>query len=644
MAKIVFKKLVAHNFFSFADISLDLDKENSFLVLGENNDGDGFERNGAGKSGIREALRWALFNDVIRDILAKDVIRRGQKECCVKLIYFSDGDEVVVTRKRGVRMSLSVQCHGVTSRGKEAQKLIEDTLGVDALTFTNLVLLTAEYKKLFALATDAECKDILWQLISNMDFSALRDEVIKKRRAFEEESMVLDTRAIELDVRLDETETKQVEVQNTIVVHKKNKKQYTKEVKIKELEIGELDTQVKKLKAEIKLKMAAGDEAKVDMSKKVNDLLEEKKKAEVGNKRRVDDAHNEATNLLAKASSINAKVKYAVTERDELQDLIDVGKCPTCGQETTISDFEDKAEKYVEEIRDLNLEELDIRQRYDLANEQAQNLSFGGDAASAAFDERIKDGMDSLSEMTVDVSVEENQLEYAEGELEVSKEALSTAQSELMFVTRDLKRITKDKLELVEELQRLLEETKIVVMRLGELDEAISDYMFWDKGFSPKGIPSLLIEVTLPKLNVAIQKYADTLSGGMLQVKLEAYEETSTGSVREAIRVQATNASGADTYGGDSLGERRRIDIAVMLGLIEYFRSVGAFSCNLLFVDEVLDNLDAVGISLAIVALDESGVAGRFVVSHEQELQSLFGSTILVSKTGGVSSIKVLAA
>jgi DNA repair exonuclease SbcCD ATPase subunit len=173
-----------------------------------------------------------------------------------------------------------------------------------------------------------------------------------------------------------------------------------------------------------------------------------------------------------------------------------------------------------------------------------------------------------------------------------------------------------------------------------EAQDTMDKFEFWKRGFGPKGVPSLFIELVLPNISAKIQKYADILTGGDIRVSLKAYAETQKQTVKEAIQISAVNTHGASVYGANSAGERNRINLAVTLGLIEYFRDLKVFSSSLLICDEVFDGLDSTGVEMALTALKEANIPSVLVISHHEHFKPLFSNVCYAVKEHGISEIR----
>lgn len=106
-----------------------------------------------------------------------------------------------------------------------------------------------------------------------------------------------------------------------------------------------------------------------------------------------------------------------------------------------------------------------------------------------------------------------------------------------------------------------------------------------------------------------------------LQVHLKPYAEKKTGGVTDAISLTVTGAGAGHGYKGASAGERRRIDVALLLGLAEVAGASRGVRPGTMFFDEVFDALDSDGVAAVTAALEELAQDRVVVVvSHNPEL------------------------
>ena len=92
-------------------------------------------------------------------------------------------------------------------------------------------------------------------------------------------------------------------------------------------------------------------------------------------------------------------------------------------------------------------------------------------------------------------------------------------------------------------------------------------------------------------------------------------------------------------------GEKRKVNLAIMLALQDLSSKISRTDCNLLFFDEVCDNIDNPGI-LAVNNLlrtleSQNPEKKVLVITHNNYLQELLGDTnaITVRKHKGISKV-----
>ena len=102
------------------------------------------------------------------------------------------------------------------------------------------------------------------------------------------------------------------------------------------------------------------------------------------------------------------------------------------------------------------------------------------------------------------------------------------------------------------------------------------------------------------------------------------------------------------TYSSYSSGERTRIDMSILLAFFDISRQISNWSCNILFIDELLDqNIDQSGIEQFVstlynlIQLNKKKL-GIYIISHKlNELKIQISSTIEIRKVHDYSILEV---
>jgi DNA repair exonuclease SbcCD ATPase subunit len=129
-----------------------------------------------------------------------------------------------------------------------------------------------------------------------------------------------------------------------------------------------------------------------------------------------------------------------------------------------------------------------------------------------------------------------------------------------------------------------------------------------------RGVRSSMLAKLLGSLENAANSWLERVAGKGMRLELKSYSENKSGGVSDAISLQVHGAGQGHGYQACSGGERRRIDIALLLA----FAGKGT-----LFLDECLDALDIAGIE-AVASVCEDLAAERCVVliTHNEELSA----------------------
>ncbi len=165
---------------------------------------------------------------------------------------------------------------------------------------------------------------------------------------------------------------------------------------------------------------------------------------------------------------------------------------------------------------------------------------------------------------------------------------------------------------------------------------------FWVQGFSRSGVISLLLDRCVPELNTRANQYLEILCDGKAHIEFSTQTTLANGEKREKFGVNVSFDHGGGQYGMLSGGELRRVDVAILLALGDLAASRAKASVSIRMLDEPFDSLDACGKEKVVQLLKEKVLPHAqtvLVMSHDDELKSLFDRRIVVTKQGGVSSV-----
>lgn len=644
-----FLKIKIKDFLAIGFVELDF-TESTRLLLGKNLDSLAADDNGAGKSSIGEAIRWCLYGETVRSAIDKSldvqhVIRKGTKKAWVTLEVEVDGVPYEIYRSRmKSKGEFEVrQPGGVVYKAQAAQEALADLLPIDVVQFANLVHLDGSYPRLFAPSTDRDRKEILADLVDIAITQQMQEEATQRLNP-------LIARGVSLRHKIDTRVTDIARAKEKQKTQQEEGKEFTK--KIKGMEgylLGAAAEQMRLEGEQLRLHSALQqmeDEAVAELEKlkdEYNELVDKVAEntlvLEVCTDSYLMSDLEEAEEQL---NSIRTQRDIRISRIGDMQQLQQLSKCPTCGQDTTkaleadIQSLTSQTERFNDELAGISDAIEGITERRQSKVSKARDRRNSLESERNAIDKEIQSLVDvpERKETSRQLTEVRADLKEAEGRVSSLKIKINTKKA----LVAQLKDQYLDEEKWIKDKHESLEYAKDELIKT---DKAIERLSFWKKGFGPKGVPSLFIETVLPQISKRIQKYADILTGGDVLVDLKAYSETKSNTIKEAIQISAVNTKGAAVYGANSTGERNRIDLAVTLGLIDFFRDTGAFESNLLVCDEIFDGLDATGVEQALIALDKADIPSVIVVSHHEHLKPLFPETLYVQKEHGKAELVV---
>ena len=212
--------------------------------------------------------------------------------------------------------------------------------------------------------------------------------------------------------------------------------------------------------------------------------------------------------------------------------------------------------------------------------------------------------------------------------------SLSEAQTRLGAITERLDRAGRDR----ETLRASRAE-----LRTAKKDGKVAYHL--RTAFSKNGIPSLIIEETLPEIEARANAVLDRLSrgrAGRTQVALETLKDKKTGGgTKETLDIRITDEGGVsrpyETFSG---GEAFRVNFALRIALSQILADRAGTPIRTLVIDEGFGTQDKEGIAALVEAI--RAIQDDFdlilVVTHLDELKQAFPVRIEVEKRPVVGS------
>ena len=206
--------------------------------------------------------------------------------------------------------------------------------------------------------------------------------------------------------------------------------------------------------------------------------------------------------------------------------------------------------------------------------------------------------------------------------------------------------VTTEDFETIEKFKEVDAEIKILSSQQKEEKKLIRKYgtlstkaqtqydlmRFWEHAFSEAGLIKYVIRNILEYMNERCNSYLSTLTKGNFVIKFD--DSLSEELYNNGVQCYFDSLSG---------GEKKRVSLAVMLGLNDLLLLTGKDRSNIIFFDEVADSLDADGVKGLIELIHQLTKHKKlFLITHNEYLTSLleeYSETLTVSKRKNITKI-----
>jgi DNA repair exonuclease SbcCD ATPase subunit len=223
----------------------------------------------------------------------------------------------------------------------------------------------------------------------------------------------------------------------------------------------------------------------------------------------------------------------------------------------------------------------------------------------------------------IDESYAENIREHENQSIETGRERLRTGKKKYDDLSAELETTQQTLREINGELATMQE-----LKRRQETQQTLRQHLESEIKNLESEIDGLKKELkakdrTLDELSLEItaNKWLREIADGEYSLRVSPYTEKKTGGVKEAIAIHVDGIAGGHGYQGASGGQRRRIDVALLLALAELAQASSQYKGGTIFFDEVFDSLDASGVASVSKVIGQLGQRMPVVIiSHSASL------------------------
>jgi DNA repair exonuclease SbcCD ATPase subunit len=574
---ITLKKLKWNNCFSYGeDNILDLNDSTVTQLVGTN---------GAGKSSIPLILEEVLFNKNSKGIKKADIANRiNNKGYDISLDFDVNGDEykIEVNRRASIKCKLFKNSEDISSHtATNTYKTVEEVLGLDFKTFTQIVYQNTNTSLQFLTATDTNRKKFLIDLLQ-------LEKYVDYFEIFKEKSRVLSGEVSHIQGKLD-TIIKWLDDNNLEAPTILPKLDLPK-ISENDLEqLSSLQLEFKNI-SEINRKINQNNFYKtelagIDLSKYKNEgnhLLESRQN------------YDKDLEELGKWQSVYNSEVFEGTSEDI---------CPTCGQEVDQDLLDEiyqreeekhnQAFNYIKKIQDTIRHKKKVNEQIDEKQKEERRWKELFNSIDQTLPAEIKDADElqrKIEMLAEKIDNEQKELEYIINENE-SRERHNT------------------RLQVIQEqIGEFKEELKTHENKLEEVKDMLGSIDILKKAFSTNGLLAYKIENLVKDLEELTNEYLAELSDGRFNLQFVV--------LNDKLNVEIDDNGKAVEILALSAGELARVNTSTLLAIRKLMSSISKSRINVLFLDEVTNVLDEVGKEKMVEILLGEENLNTYIVSH----------------------------
>jgi DNA repair exonuclease SbcCD ATPase subunit len=542
-------------------------------------------KNGHGKSSIALILEEVLFNKNSKGIKKGDILNRytKDKQYQIELVFDKDGCEYKIESKRGTQQQVKLYKGLEDISGHTATttyKLIEQLIGIDHKTFSQIVYQSHAGSLEFLTSADTARKKFLIELL-NLGKYTQAGEVFKQA-------------AVEVGKDFTEAQAKLGTIQQWISKYSKTSFEPKSYAPVSILD-DNLVSEANRLSTTIQ------DIEKTNKKISQNNTYKQLK---------------DKINLLPITSKPEGNINSAVTKKAEYDKTIQDatifkkkmaalhGNCPTCLQAID----SEKTNNLISEQ-----DEIILVAKTQADQEAARIKNYNEQLNKWNIVQRNQEDWEKYHQL-IDMELPENLLDEAK-----LQKQLKDLQQQIAKTKQDIANAEKHNQEVNIHNNRLeLIKSQIVEMEveLGEwtataqqLTAKLNTINTLVKTFSTTGLVAYKIENLVKDLEGISNEYLGELSGGRFQISFQI-------SGSDKLNVVITdNGTDIDIL-ALSGGERARVNVATLLAIRKLMQSLSHSRINLLILDETIEALDVDGKEKLIEVLLKEESLNTILVSH----------------------------
>jgi len=540
--------------------------------------------NGMGKSSIPLIIEEVLFNKNSKGIKKQEIQNRFVNNgYSINLLFQVDEDdyEIDVSRKASIKCKLYKNGEDISSHtATNTYKTVQELLGLDFKTFTQLVYQNTNTSLQFLTATDTNRKKFLIDLLK-------LEEYVEFFEIFKEASREITVELNNLNSRSD------------VII------KWLEENKLESTDVFPILNLPKPLETdETTLRHLRRDFEKISENNKkiIDNSFVKEQLDELEQSGRLQSVGEEIslTAMLQQQGTFGSKMAEAQAHLDKLSELD--GQCPTCESEVDEEKLQELNATYFNQKKAASNDLFGIKDKIVYTREHNRKVIVQKNQ-QRLYEDYIRDWDSSLPSTILDGDKISTSIDTLSSKLRNIHSDIERISNENMKAERHNTRVSIIQ-EQSEGMESQLEE---LVTALGKVEEQSAHLEILKKAFSTNGLLAYKIENLVKDLEDLTNEYLSELSDGRFSLEFVV--------TNDKLNVEITdNAKVVDILALSS-GELARVNTATLLAIRKLMSSISSSRINTLFLDEVINVLDEQGREKIVeILLGEE--LNTYIVSH----------------------------
>jgi len=583
-----FKSIEFKNFLSYGNTPQKIEFNHGMnLIVG---------KNGSGKSAcLLDTLTFVLFGKPYRKIKISELINRtNKKNMYCKCEFVINGVEEYII-ERGLKPDLlKIYKNGEEMELLSSKKLIQDEIekiiGVTYNIFKLVIVLAVNHNKPYLAMDLAEKRDVIETIFNIGVFSDMLKSIKQD----------ISNKKIEKDVQENSNAVQYKNVKDAgdqLFLFKKKQEEYKNNNEIK----------IKKIEEEVDV-LKAKKEEKNNEYNLLNKNNNKEKEEEIRAKRKeCDDKIRKIDNKIYLNDNSIKKIKK------DSKFYVDNVNCPTCGTE-----LDKENRNSIIEESNKNIVELEHK------NEKLKEYKNKNSNVLDKLDRKLLE----FQRFNRELIEKRNEISLIEKDILYKLDSINNIKNQESFDSQI--KSFEDK------YNESLKEYNTSQEILSKIEKNLSILMNSKNILSDGGIKAYVFDKLLPILNKRINDY-------LKQFELPIYIEITKNLTEEIINVKRVDSK--ISYFSHSEGEKKRIDISIVLSFIDILKLISNFKTNLIIFDELLEGqVDEEGLDQILDSIknisDTNDEMCMYMISHRFQNYIGFNKQLTIKNEGSFSFIE----